>query len=275
MRIDAHHHVWALERGDYHWLTPEQGPLYRDFAPEDIRPLLDAARVDATIVVQATPTEAETRHLLDCAGRHDWIAGVVGWSDLAAADATDRVLALAREPAAVGIRPMLQDMQERDWIACAGLKPVLSAIAAADLVFDALIRVDQINSMARVADEHPDLAIVIDHAAKPAIGRDLSGWTASIRDLAQRPNVHVKFSGLLTEAPVGADAYALYPVSDTLLTEFGPDRMLWGSDWPVLTVASDYLRWLAISETLLSALTADQSAAVFGGNAASLYGISA
>jgi len=273
MRIDAHHHVWTLARGDYAWLTPNAGPLYRDHEAAELRPLLAEARIDATILVQAAETDAETQHMLDCARRYDWIAGVVGWTDCAAPDSPARIAALAAEPKLVGLRPMLQDMAERDWILRPDVTRGVVALAETGLVFDALIRPDQIPVIAHLADRHPDLVIVIDHAAKPAIGGDISHWAASMRDLARRGNVHVKFSGLLTEAPAGADADILRPVADTLLAAFGAQRLLWGSDWPVLTLAADYARWLVTSDMLLSSLDNAAKAAVFGGNAASLYGI--
>lgn len=272
MRIDAHQHVWDLARGDYDWLTPDLGPLYRDFELADLKPLMDSAGISASILVQAAATEAETRYLLDLAEHHDWILGVVGWIDVGATDASARLAALARHPKFVGLRPMLQDMGERDWILRDEVAPSLAALVEHGLVLDALIRPDQIGVIAAVADRYPELVIVIDHAAKPTIGNDLESWSLAMRLAGRRPNIRVKLSGLLTEAPMGAGVDALRPVVTLLLDAFGPERLLWGSDWPVLNMASDYARWLDITDDLLADLASDERMAVLGGNAASTYG---
>lgn len=273
MRIDAHHHLWALSRGGYDWPTPDLAPLYHDFAPQDLQPLLDAGRIDAAIVVQAAPTEAETAWLLACAADHHWIAGVVGWTDLAAPDAPARIAELARAPKLRGVRPMLQDMADRDWIARPELSPALAALSDHALVFDALVRPDQLGAIATIADRHPGLSIVIDHAAKPRIGSDLSEWTKALRAVASRRNVHVKLSGLMTEAPAEASIETLRPVTDIVLAAFGSERTLWGSDWPVVLLAAGYDHWLSLAEALVEHLDEGQRADIFGGNAARLYRI--
>ncbi|KQM62740.1 amidohydrolase [Sphingomonas sp. Leaf17] len=270
MRIDAHHHLWDPGRGDYGWLTPVMGGLYRTFSADDLSPLLAAAGIDGTLLVQAAPTEAETDWLLDIARATPWIAGVVGWLDLEAADITGRIAARAADPLFVGVRPMLQDLAQRDWILRAGLTPALAALAAHGLVFDALIAVDQIDVVVTLAARHPDLTIVIDHAAKPLIG-DAAGWSPwadGMDRLAARPNVACKLSGLLTEAPAGADTEMLHPYAAHLLAAFGADRLVWGSDWPVLTTTASYADWWRIAAALIPA--ADHQA-VFGGNAVRLY----
>lgn len=272
MRIDTHVHFWSLARGDYGWLTPDAGALYRDFGADDVLPDLVTHAVDAAILVQAAPTDAETDFLLRTAARTQWIKGVVGSADLASADA---VRALARRPLLVGLRPMLQDMPQRDWILGAELTAGLRCMAETRLVFDALIRSDQVKAIVQLAIRHPDLTIVIDHAAKPAIvDRQAFGpWAAAMAVAARQNNVHVKVSGLLTEAPQNATVAQLRPYVDHLVAHFGPYRMLWGSDWPVLTAVSDYASWWALSEELVSGMSELARQAVFGGNAARLYGI--
>lgn len=274
MRVDAHHHLWRLARGDYDWPTPSLEVLFKDHEPAMLRPYLAAGEVAATIVVQATPTEAETDFLLDMAERHPWIRGVVGWTDLAAADAAERVGQLARSPRLVGLRPMLQDLADREWILADVVQPGLQAMARHGLVFDALVREDQLSVVARLAARHGDLAIILDHAGKPSFSAPaLRAWEDGVRAIAAAPNTHVKLSGLLTEAPPGADSAMLRPIVTVLLDAFGTDRIVWGSDWPVLNLASDYAAWLDITTDLLAALPADQRAAIMGGNAVRLYGL--
>src|SRR5215469_9603349 len=266
MRIDAHHHFWRPARGDYGWLTPELTTLYRDFEPDLLRPLLDEAGIGATILVQAAPTELETEYLLEIARRTPWIAGVVGWTDLAAADAPARVERLAASaPTLVGLRPMLQDIPDLDWILKPEVSDGISAMAACGLVFDALVREAQLPGIIEVARRFPSLAIVLDHAGKPVInGSVRKDWREAIVALANCPNVSVKLSGLLTECPSGADFDALAPIVQVLLESFGTDRILWGSDWPVLTTVSTYHAWVAITEKLISGLDAQARDAIWG-----------
>ncbi len=273
MRVDAHHHLWTLARGDYDWLAPDMTPLYRDFDPTLLRPLLDTARIDATILVQAAPTEAETAFLLDIAARHGWIAGVVGWTDLSAPGAADRVAALAVPGGLVGFRPMLQDLDDPAWILRPDVAPALDAMVRHGLVFDALIRPAQLGVIVELARRFPALSIVVDHAGKPAGGLPSAAWRTGIDALAASPNVSVKLSGLLTEAPADAAAEHLAPVFAALLASFGESRILWGSDWPVLNMASDYPRWVATTGLLLASLDRTACDAIWGGNAARIYRI--
>jgi L-fuconolactonase len=274
MRIDAHQHFWRLDRGDYGWLTPDVGVLYCDHGPEMLRPLLDAAGIDCTILVQAAPTEAETQYLLGIAAQHAWVAGVVGWVDLASPDAPQRIQALAANPKLVGVRPMLQDLDDPEWILRADVRPGLRALAIRGLTLDALIRPHQLRAITRVAEAVPTLAIVVDHAAKPEIA-DLpdADWRRDIEAAAELPNVSVKLSGLLTQAGAGAGNEHLGRYLDVVLQAFGPSRILWGSDWPVLNLAADYGAWCAITDQLLAHMEGAKRSAILGGNAARIYGI--
>lgn len=212
MRIDAHVHLWQLARGDYGWLTPDSGPLFRDYDLSDLESLLVANGIDGAILVQAAPTEAETEFLLALAQRSERIRGVVGWVDLDATDVAARIAKLADHPKAVGIRPMLQDIAERHWVLSPTRAAGLEACAAAGLVFDALVRPDQLEDIAVLAGREPLLTIVIDHAAKPPIAQDgFAQWAAAIERAAALPNIACKLSGLLTEAPRGADEDTLAP----------------------------------------------------------------
>jgi L-fuconolactonase len=272
MKIDAHQHYWRIARGDYGWLTPDLGPIHRDFLPDDLRPLLAAAGVDRTILVQAAPTEAETQFLLEIARDEPTVAGVVGWVQCDAPDAADRIAALARDPLLVGLRPMIHDIADPDWMLSPAVGTALNAMERQGLVFDALVRPRHLSRLLVLADRHPGLAIVLDHCGKPAIARgELRPWAEDVAALAARPNVSVKLSGLVTEAANGWTADDLRPYAGHALACFGPSRTMWGSDWPVLTLAGSYAAWRAATLDLLAAVTPEQRAAVEGGTAADIY----
>jgi L-fuconolactonase len=163
MRIDAHHHVWSLARGDYGWLTPDLAPIYRDFSLADLAPHLSASRIEGTILVQAAPTEAETMFMLDIAENAEVVRGVVGWTDFDAADAAARIDALASRRLLVGLRPMVQDISDDDWLLGPGLAPLLTAMVRNDLVFDALVLPRHLPKLLQVIGRHPDLQFVLDH----------------------------------------------------------------------------------------------------------------
>jgi L-fuconolactonase len=272
MIIDSHQHYWRLARGDYGWLTRELGPIYRDFEPDDMATLLLATGVARTIVVQAAPTEAETQHLLALSKKTPSIAGVVGWTDFDSPQASRRIAAMARNRLLVGLRPMIHDIADPDWMLSSAVSKALSAMQRKGLVFDALVRPPHLSRLLVLADRCPDLAIVIDHCAKPQI-RDgvIEPWASDMAALARRANVHIKLSGLVTEATTGWKIHDLAPYVRHVLKSFGPDRVLWGSDWPVLNLASDYAQWVAVSKQLLKGLSADDLAAIMGGNAERVY----
>lgn len=272
MRIDAHQHFWSLARGDYGWLTPALGPIYRDFGPADLAPLVAAHVIERTILVQAAPTEAETVYLLDIAAKTPFVAGVVGWTDFDAPDAAKRITALAGDPLLVGLRPMVQDIADDNWLARPELAPAFKAMVVDGLVFDALLKPRHIPAMLMVLERHPDLACVIDHGAKPdLVSGDLAAWRNGISALAAHPGLFCKLSGLVTEAGPDWTLATLAPVVEHLLASFGPERLIFGSDWPVVTLRASYAHWVEAAEILLASLTEAQRIAVFGGNAAKLY----
>lgn len=273
--VDAHHHVWRLARGDYGWLTRDLAPIYRDFDLDDLRPLASAAGVTATVLVQAAPTVAETRFLIDVAKASDGLVrGVVGWCDLAAGDAVATLESLAREPLVKGVRPMLQDLPEAGWILAPAVEPALRAMPSLGLRFDALVKPRELPAIALMLDRHPDLAVVIDHGAKPAIAAgSWQPWSELIGVVARHPRAHCKLSGLVTEAGAGWQADTLRRYVDRLLECFGPGRLLWGSDWPVVNLAGGYAAWHAATEVLLAGLDAGQVHAIRGGTARRFYGL--
>lgn len=272
MRIDAHQHFWSLARGDYGWLTPVLGPIHRDFGPADLAPLLTEHGIERTILVQAAPTEAETAYLLDIAARTPFVAGVVGWTDFDAPDAAERIAALAVDPLLVGLRPMVQDLADDNWLARPALAPAFEAMVAHGLVFDALLKPRHIPAMLTALGRHPELACVIDHGAKPdLVSGDLTAWRDGMSALAAHPRLTCKLSGLVTEAGPDWTLETLRPVVEHLLSTFGAERLIYGSDWPVVTLRASYAQWIGAAETLLGDLTKAQRVAVFGGNAQELY----
>jgi L-fuconolactonase len=274
-RVDAHHHVWRLDRGDYGWLTPNLAPIYRDFSLDDLRPLLDRIRVGATVLVQAAPTVAETEFLLDVARASDGLVqGVVGWVDLTAPEATARLERLARDPLLKSIRPMLQDIADPEWILRRDVDAQVGVIERLGLRFDALVKPPQLAPLAQMVERHPDLPVVVDHGGKPAIAdRAWEPWASEIAALADHPQVACKISGLVTEAGTGWSPHALGIYVDHLLECFGPARLLWGSDWPVVNLAGGYHRWARASDQLLARLPEAHREAIFGDNARRFYGL--
>jgi L-fuconolactonase len=274
-RVDAHHHVWRLDRGDYGWLTPALAAIYRDFSLDDLRPLLERVRIEATVLVQAAPTVAETEFLLEVAhASGGLVRGVVGWVGLAEATAASTLERLARDPLLKSIRPMLQDIGDPEWILRRDVDAQLGVIEKLGLRFDALVKPPQLPALLQMVERHPNLPVVIDHGGKPAIGdRDWEPWASEIAELADYPNVVCKLSGLVTEAGAGWSPHALGVYVDHLLEAFGPRRLLWGSDWPVVNLAGGYHRWARASDQLLARLPEADRSAIYGENARQFYGL--
>lgn len=274
MIIDAHQHFWRLSRGDYGWLTADLAPLHRDFEPADLAPLMKATGVVGSIVVQAAPTEAETAFLLDLAERAAWPMAVIGWTDLTAPGAPARIRALAREPRLKGLRPMLQDLADDDFVLRPAVAPALEAMVETGLIFEALVRPRHLPRLLALRARYAELRVVVDHAGKPDIaGGAWAPWADDMSRLADDGQTHCKLSGLITEAGSHWTVETLAPYADLAIDAFGPDRVMWGSDWPVALLAGGYQAWLAATRTLLAGRPAPDQAAILGGNAQRLYGL--
>ena len=272
LRIDAHQHFWTLKRGDYGWLTSDLGAIYRDFAPADLIPLLMRNGIDKTVLVQAAPTESETHFLLGIAEVTPFVAGVVGWTNFDAKDAAWRIADLARNKLLVALRPMVQDLPDPKWLARQELSPAFDATADAGLVFDALVLPAHLSALAAMMVRHPDLTVVVDHVAKPHLRKGISeSFWHDMAVLAKQPQCVCKLSGLLTEARKGAGLDDLKPVFKRVHALFGSERILWGSDWPVLTLAASYDEWFAMAQKLTAHLSATERDGIFGGNAKRIY----
>jgi len=275
MRVDAHHHVWRLSRGDYGWLkpTPELLPIHRDFMLRELRPMLRGANVGATVLVQAAPTVAETRFLLEVANASGGLVrGVVGWVDLEDDDAVATLGALAGEPLLKGVRPMLQDLPDPAWIARTEVQPALAALPALGLRFDALVKPRELKPLLATLERHPDLAVVIDHCAKPDIAAGAwQHWAGDVAAIAANTTACCKLSGLVTEAGAAWNIDALRRYVEHILACFGSQRVMWGSDWPVVTLAASYADWDAATDALLAGLSGTERDAIRGGNARRFY----
>jgi L-fuconolactonase len=283
-QIDAHCHLWTMSRGDYGWLdahNPNLKPIARDFELAD---MVAADGRDAPcdrVLVQAAPTVAETEFLLGLAAQHSEIVAVVGWVDLSSADAAMTLTRLAKDAAFKGVRPMLQDIADVDWITIAPRADALSALAKHNLTFDALVLPQHLQALHRFAIANPDLPIVIDHAAKPAFSADPSDarhklWRDGMKQLAQDTQVCCKLSGLLTELSPAQrlnPAKHLAPVVADLLDWFGPARLMWGSDWPVVNLAADYNGWRSLTAQLLTDLDANDLAQIHSSTARQFYSL--
>jgi L-fuconolactonase len=270
--IDAHQHVWQLGRNGHAWPTEAEGPIFRDYGLADFRAQALQLGVSGTVLVQSQPDARDTAWLLGLAEAEDLVAGVVGWADLSAPDAPTQIAALAAHPKLKALRPMVQDLAA-DRYDDPALRAAFAAMIEHGLRLDALVRVRHLASLDRLAARFPQLPIVIDHAAKPRIDAEggYSEWHAAIAPLAARANVFCKLSGLLTECG-GAPPEAVEPYARAILELFGPERTLWGSDWPVLELAGSYREWLSLAQ---SCVPADAQEDVFGGSAARFYGLKA
>ncbi|WP_033921950.1 amidohydrolase family protein [Sphingomonas sp. 37zxx] len=273
MLIDSHQHFWAIERPEVAWPPAELAAIHRSFDVGDLRAAAEGLGLTGTVLVQSQPDDRDTDWLCELAAREPLVLGLVGWADLLANDAPQRIATLSARPKLRGLRPMLQALPT-EWILQPGLAPALRAMADAGLSFDALVVPGQLAAVEAFAKAWPQIPVVIDHAGKPAIGgAGWREWSAAIERLAALPQVHAKLSGLLTEAPPGAGDEVIAPYVAHLIACFGADRLMWGSDWPVVTLRASYADWLRRADRL-AGLTGDARQAVMGGTARRFYRLS-
>jgi len=271
--VDSHQHFWRLDRGDYGWLTPQFAPIYKDFLPEDLAPQIGRTGIGATVLVQAAPTVDETRFLLGLAHEHPFIAGVVGWVDFESPGVEDTIAELATDPQLLGLRPMIQDIPDPDWMLDTGLAPAFEAMLDHGLVFDALVLPKHLPALLELTARYPDLSMVLDHGAKPPLASgNLDEWKQGVAALARQTPMVCKLSGLVTEAG-SAVPRMLAPAVDHLLECFGPKRMMWGSDWPVCELVCSYDEWRGATDSLLTRLSITEREHIFNGTARATYGI--
>jgi L-fuconolactonase len=279
--IDAHFHSWLLSRGDYGWLTPEVGSIYRDVSVADWQKLAAPLGITGGILVQAAPTVAETLHLLKLADKNQAVLGVVGWVDFTATDAVAQIENMAKQSKLKGLRPMLHDLPDPAWILQPAVQPALAAMERQGLVFDALIRPVHLPHILKIAERYPKLSIVIDHCAKPEIIRGVEAawqpWADGMNFLTYFQNVTCKLSGLLNEAGKSQTISNCKPWIEYILHTFGVGRVIWGSDWPVLELAGDYQAWFAECRSCILTLSSDEIKTdnfienIFNNNAKRIY----
>ncbi|MHA1524629.1 MAG: amidohydrolase family protein [Alphaproteobacteria bacterium] len=273
-RIDAHAHVWQLARGDYDWLTPTEhlAPIYRDFTLGDYDQLRQAGAIDQVVLVQAAATIAETEFLLEIAGQSPFVAGVVVWVDFASPDAGADLARLAQKPFMKGVRPMIQDIPDPNWMLQPGLDGAFRAVIDQGLAFDALTKPQHLKNLLTLLARYPDLRTVVCHASKPDISaRAFDEWADNIGRIASDTNAKCKLSGLVTEAGPDWTTDDLRPYVDHLLATFGPGRLIWGSDWPVCTLAASFDKWCAVTGQLLTEITSAERDQILGTNATQFY----
>lgn len=275
MRIDAHQHFWRYNPQDLAWISDEMAVLKRDYLPADLKPLLDRTGMYAAIAVQAQQTTQETDWLLALADQHPFIAGVVGWVDLQAPDIREQLERYAQHPRFRGVRHIVQDEPDDRFMLRPAFLHGLSLLAEFNLTYDVLVFPRHLPIAVEVVKQFPQQRFVLDHIAKPFIkAQTLSPWDADIRALAQCENVSCKVSGMVTESDSQRwhiDDFKQY--LDVVFESFGPERLMFGSDWPVCTLSASYAEVVLIVQEYVRGLPIELQDRVLGLNAAQFYGI--
>jgi len=273
MKIDAHHHFWQFDPAQYGWINESMSVLRRDFLPADLQREIEAAAIDGVVSVHARQTLEETRWLLDLAEEHEFIKGVVGWVPLADPDVREQLDSLARQPSLKGVRHVVQDEPDDNFILGDAFNAGVDALAKHGLVFDILIYERQLPQAIQFVDRHPQQVFVLDHLAKPQVKNSIvDPWREHIRQLAARENVYCKVSGLTTEADWQSwseDQLSVY--LDTVLEAFGARRLMFGSDWPVCLLATTYGGWYDLMRRKFADLSAEEQSRIFGHTAIDVY----
>lgn len=275
--IDAHQHYWEPRRGDYGWMPMDDEILARAYAPRDLAPELAAHGIDRTVLVQAAPTVEETEYMLGIADATDSVAAVVGWVDFEDPMHRLHLQRLSRHPKFRGVRPMIQDIPDVDWMLRRDVQWAFEAIMELDLTFDALGFPQHLPNFLTILERYPGMRVVVDHCMKPQIRDHAKGphvfgdWAEGMARIAERTGAYCKFSGLVTEAGEDWTVDDLRPYARHVLDVFGPERVMWGSDWPVCRLRAPYAKWRAAAEALVAHLDDAARARVFGGTAAAFY----
>jgi L-fuconolactonase len=279
-RIDAHHHLWRYSTAEYGWIDDEMAALRHDFLPSDLKAAMVSAGIDGTIAVQARQSLDETRWLLDLADATDAIRGVVGWAPIAGEDFPGVMEEFDGRAKLKGLRHVIQDERDPHYILREDFNSGIRTMVDSGLVYEILIFERHLEDAIYFVDEHPRQPFVLDHIAKPLIAAgQLEPWAARMRELARRPNVCCKLSGMVTEAdwhadPARASSLAtLKPYLDVAFEAFGPSRLMAGSDWPVCLLVTGYAQWFNMLRSYFAAFSEPEQAAIFGGTAIQVYGL--
>jgi L-fuconolactonase len=275
--IDAHHHFWNPARGDYGWMPPDDPILSRTYGPSDLAPVLAATGVSQTVLVQAAPSVHETEYLLGLADACPTVAKVVGWIDFEDAGQLQTLERLAQHPKFAGVRPMIQNLPDDDWMLREDVQWAFLALCDLDLTFDCLGFPRHLKNFHTILTRYADLRTVVDHCMKPQI-RDGSEahfkeWAIGLRRLADETLACCKLSGIVTEADTDWSQPVLQPYVDHVLESFGADRVMWGSDWPVARLRMGYEDWFTLAQSLTASLSDTERQAIFSGTAKRFYRI--
>ena len=277
MNIDSHQHYWQPLRGDYDWMPRDNDVLNRQYTPADIKPAISAKNIDGTVLVQAAATVYETEYMLGLADATPFIKGVVGWIDFEDKTHLSHLKRFAEHPKFLGIRPMIQDIPDVNWMLKPEIQWAFEAVIDLDLTFDALGFPQHIDNFYTLIKRYPEMRVVFDHCMKPQI-RDISAgkdpyaeWADKMALLAEETSGYCKLSGLITEADTSATLEDLKPFTDHVLQVFGSRRVMWGSDWPVCRLVMEYEDWFEAAVQLTAHLTKEARDDIFGLNAARFY----
>lgn len=270
--VDSHHHFWEIDRFDYSWM-PEDSPLAVDYGPSDLKPLIKKAGIDYTVIVQAVSSPDEARWLLELADRHEFIAGVVGWVDLTDPRVGDTLEELQQSSLFKGVRHIWESEDDPGWIVNSGAIEGLKELVRRDLTFDFLAKPPNLPFIPKVMDQVPDLRAVVDHIAKPVIAEHLvEPWLSDMRKVASINGMHCKISGMVTEANhENWTVDDLRPYVHHILGIYGTDRLMFGTDWPVCTLAAEYGSVADATREILVGLNPAAKDDVFGGVATRFY----
>ncbi len=273
MIIDSHQHFWNPARGDYGWMPKGDPILDRSYTPADLVGHLVQNQIDGTVLVQAAPSVAETDYMLGLADASDFVKGVVGWVDFETPADLRHLERLARHPKFKGLRPMIQDIPDPDWMLRADVAWGFAALSDMGLRLDALGYPRHMANFLTLLKRHPGLRVVLDHALKPEIRNPdhFTFWAEGMSRLAGETTAFVKFSALVTEDQPNWSVERLHPYVDHLLKEFGPGRIMWGSDWPVVRLRCEYDHWLHAARHLTARLSLSDQWRIYGGSAVEFY----
>ncbi len=274
--MDSHHHFWDLGRFQYPWMTDRVAPLRRNYLPEDMKPLLKATGVQQTVLVQAHQSVEETRWFLELAEANDFVGGVVGWVDLDSPDVGQVLDELVKHPKLKGIRHLVHDEKDDSWLMRADVRRGLAEVAKRNLTYDLLVRPQHLRFIPLLAEMVPGLRMVVDHIAKPPIASgQLEPWASRIAAVAAIPGMYCKISGMVTEADWSRwTVEDLKPYVHHVVEKFGFDRVMWGSDWPVCTLAAPYQRVLESALEALGPISSEERSKFLGRNAIKFYRLS-
>ncbi|WP_263419160.1 amidohydrolase family protein [Terriglobus albidus] len=272
--VDAHHHLWEYDESQYDWISREMPELRRDFLPADLKLRMEEAGVDGAVTVQARQTIGETEWLLKLAAQHSFLYGVVGWAPIAEDSFPALLERFSDAPKLLGLRHIVQ-AEPAGFLDAPAFNRGIDRLQTCGLIYDILIFQHQLEEAIRFVDRHPNQQFVVDHAAKPRIAaREIEPWAANLRELAKRPNVVCKVSGLVTEGDWKFwSTETLAPYLDTCLEAFGADRLMAGSDWPVCLLATDYKRWWNFLREYFAALSDSERQSLFAETCCRTYKI--